>query len=130
MLRTRLIAGPRAGLVLSAVTATLLTLVSAGETFFEPLRVNAREAAPITLRLPPVAMRTADGDGAYHLVRVAPIIGRAAMIEEASLAEYVALYEDARRPVRLSMLLGSWFVYFLIAIMMTTYASSRLRSCC
>jgi putative nucleotidyltransferase with HDIG domain len=121
MLRTRLIAGPRAGLVLSAVTATLLTLISAGETFFEPLRVNETSAAAITLRLPPVAMRTADGDGAYHLVRVAPIIARGAFIEDPSLAEYVSLYEDARRPVRLTMLLGSWFVYFLIAIMMTTY---------
>ncbi|HKO90246.1 MAG TPA: HDIG domain-containing protein, partial [Polyangiaceae bacterium] len=121
MLRTRLIAGPRAGLVLSAVLATLMTIVGAGETFFEPLRVNATKPAPISLRLPPVAMRTADADGQYHLVRVAPVLPRGTFIEDPSLAEYVALFEDARRPVRLSMLAGSWFVYLLIAIMMTTY---------
>ena len=44
MLRTRLIAGPRAGFVLSAIVATLLTIVSVGETFFEPLRVRPGEA--------------------------------------------------------------------------------------
>jgi putative nucleotidyltransferase with HDIG domain len=121
MLRTRLIAGPRAGLVLSAVTATLLTIISVGETFFEPLRVTPNALAPITLRLPPVAMRTADADGHYRLVRVAPVLARGAMIDDPTFAEYVALYEDARRPVRLGMLLGTWFVYFLIGIMMTTY---------
>src|SRR5690349_8421328 len=121
MLRTRLIAGPRAGLVLSAVLATLMTIVGAAETFFEPLRVTATQPAPIALRLPPVAMRTADGDGQYHLVRAAPVIPRGTIIDDPSLAEYVALFEDARRPVRLGMLAGSWFVYLLIGIMMTTY---------
>jgi putative nucleotidyltransferase with HDIG domain len=121
MLRTRLIAGPRAGLVLSAVTATLLTIISVGETFFEPLRVTPDTAAPITLRLPPVAMRTADAEGQHRLVRVAPVIPRDSEIQDPTLAEYATLYEDARRPVRLGMLLGSWFVYFLIGIMMTTY---------
>jgi putative nucleotidyltransferase with HDIG domain len=121
MLRTRLIAGPRAGLVLSAVTATLLTIISVGETFFEPLRVTPDTAAPITLRLPPVAMRTADADGHYHLVRVAPSIPRGVELLDPTIAEYATLYEDARRPVRLGMLLGSWFVYFLVGIMMTTY---------
>jgi putative nucleotidyltransferase with HDIG domain len=121
MLRTRLIAGPRAGLVLSAVTATLLTLISVGETFFEPLRVVPNEPAPISLRLPAVAMRTADVEGRYRLVRVAPVIARGTTIQDPTLAEYVTLYEDARRPVRLGMLLGTWFVCFLIAIMMTTY---------
>src|SRR5687767_412153 len=121
MLRTRLIAGPRAGLVLSAVTATLLTIISVGETFFEPLRVTPDTASPITLRLPPVAMRTADDEERSHLVRVAPIVPRGVEIVDPTIAEYASLYENARRPVRLGMLLGSWSVYFLIGIMMTTY---------
>lgn len=121
MLRTRLIAGPRAGLVLSAVTATLLTIISVGETFFEPLRVTPDAPSPITLRLPPVAMRTADADERHRLVRVAPSIPRGTRITDPTIAEYATLYEDARRPVRLGALLGGWFVYFLIGIMMTTY---------
>lgn len=121
MLRTRLIAGPRAGFVLSAVMATLLTIVSVAETFFEPLRVDPGRSAPITLRLPPVAMRTADLEGEHHLVRVAPVIVRGKLVRDATLAEYVTLYENARRPVRVATLLGSWFIYFLISVMMVTY---------
>ncbi len=121
MLRTRLIAGPRAGLVMSAVTATLLTIISVGETFFEPLRVEPDQPAPVTLRLPPVAMRAASADGMPHIVRVAPVITRGTSTSDASIAEYVTLYESARRPVRLGTLLGVWFVYFLMSIMMTTY---------
>ena len=121
MLRTRLIAGPRAGFVLSAVVATLLTIISVAETFFEPLRVRPGRTAPVTLRLPPVAMRTTDAMGEHHLVRVAPVIARAAEVHDRTLAEYVQLYESARRPVRLTTLFGSWFIYFLISIMMVTY---------
>jgi cyclic-di-AMP phosphodiesterase PgpH len=120
MLRTRLIAGPRAGFVLSAVVATLLTIVSVAETFFEPLRVRPEASAPVTLRLPHVAMRTADS-AETRLVRVAPIIARGDVVRDGTLSEYVELYESSRRPVRLATLLGSWFVYFLIAIMMVTY---------
>ena len=121
MLRTRLIAGPRAGFVLSAVAATLLTIISVAETFFEPLRVHPESAAPVTLRLPPVAMRTTDLTGQHHLVRVAPVVARGAEVHDRTLAEYVVLYESARRPVRLTTLFGSWFIYFLISIMMVTY---------
>ena len=121
MLRTRLIAGPRAGFVLSAVVATLLTIVSVAETFFEPLRVRPEQPAPVTLRLPPVAMRSVDAQGEHHLVRVAPVIARGEIVQDPTLAEYVVLYEGARRPVRLATLLGAWFIYFLMAIMMVTY---------
>jgi putative nucleotidyltransferase with HDIG domain len=121
MLRTRLIAGPRAGFVLSAVVATLLTIISVGETFFEPLRVRSEAPAPVTLRLPPVAMRTSDGTGQHHLVRVAPVVARGSVVKDRTLAEYVMLYENARRPVKVTTLLGSWFIYFLISVMMVTY---------
>jgi putative nucleotidyltransferase with HDIG domain len=121
MLRTRLIAGPRAGFVLSAVVATLLTIISVAETFFEPLRVNPESPAPVTLRLPPVAMRTTDSAGQHHLVRVAPVVARGASVRDRTLAEYVQLYESARRPVRLTTLFGSWFIYLLMSIMMVTY---------
>lgn len=107
--------------MLSAVVATLLTIISVAETFFEPLRVRPGTPAPVTLRLPPVAMRTSEGDGVRHLVRVAPVIARNTIVRDATLGEYVVLYESARRPVRLATLLGSWSIYFLMAIMMVTY---------
>src|SRR4051812_14427067 len=111
MLRTRLISGPRAGIVMSAVTATLLTIISVAETFFEPLRVTTEEPAPVTLRLPPVAMRTELADGSYRLVRVSPVIARGSVPADETIAEYVQLYEDARRPVRVGTLIGAWSVY-------------------
>jgi putative nucleotidyltransferase with HDIG domain len=120
MLQTRLISGPRAGLVMSAVAATLLTIVSVSETLFEPLRVIPGQPAPITLRLPSVAMRL-EGSDAAQLVRVSPVVPRGSLVKDDAIAEYVSLYEDARRPVHLGTLIGAWFIYFLIAIMMTTY---------
>jgi len=121
MLRTRLISGPRAGVVMSAVAAALLTIISLGETLFEPLRVVPNEPAPVTLRLPSVVMRTELKDGGARLERVAPVIGRGTRVNESSVAEYVTLYEEARRPVRIGTLVGTAFIYFLMAIMMTTY---------
>jgi cyclic-di-AMP phosphodiesterase PgpH len=122
MLRTRLIAGPRAGFVLSAVVATLLTIISVGETFFEPLRVRSDEPAPVTLRLPPVAMRRPDAEGQQHLVREVPVVPRGQEVRnDPFMSEYITLYENARRPVKVTTLLGSWFIYFLISVMMVTY---------
>src|SRR5688500_20391713 len=64
MLRTRLIVGSTAGLVLSAVFATLMTGVAVFETFFEPLRVVPGQPAPVSLRLPAITGRTyAEGAG-------------------------------------------------------------------
>ncbi|MET0285187.1 MAG: HDIG domain-containing metalloprotein [Polyangiales bacterium] len=103
------------------MVATLLTIISVGETFFEPLRVRSDAAAPVTLRLPPVAMRTTDNTGQHHLVRVAPVVARGSEVKDRTLAEYVMLYENARRPVKVTTLLGSWFIYFLISVMMVTY---------
>lgn len=121
MLRTRLISGPRAGVVMSAVAAALLTIISVGETLFEPLRVLPSEPSPVTLRLPTVVMRTELSDGTARLERVAPVIARGSVVTDPSIAEYVTLYEQARRPVRIGTLVGTAFIYFLIAIMMTTY---------
>ncbi len=106
---------------MSAVAAAFLTLISLGETLFEPLRVVPSEPASVTLRLPPVVMRTEFENGSSRLERVAPVIARGSRVTDPSIADYVTLYEQARRPVRLGTLVGTGFIYFLIAIMMTTY---------
>ncbi len=121
MLRTRLISGPRAGVVMSAVAAAVMTICSVGETLFEPLRVIPSEPAPVTLRLPMAVMRSEGADGAVRLQRLAPVVARGERVHSPRIAEYVRLYEEARRPVHLGTLVGTAFVYFLMAIMMTTY---------
>ena len=67
MLRTRLIAGPVAGLVLSVAFATLTVGIAASETLLAPLRVDPTRPAPVTLRLPPVTIRETDEHGAVAL---------------------------------------------------------------
>jgi cyclic-di-AMP phosphodiesterase PgpH len=122
MLRTRLIAGPSAGFVLSAVFATAMLLVSLAETLAEPLRVDPREPAPVTLRLPPVTMRVpAAEDGPLTLRTVTPTVRRGEVVKDPILASIVRMYERSRRPPQLGTVVGLWFVYFLIAQMLTTY---------
>ena len=66
MLRTRLIAGPASGFVLSAVVATALTVLSFGEALFEPWRVDPAVPALVTLRLPRTTLQTYDAGSGRH----------------------------------------------------------------
>lgn len=120
MLRTRLIAGATSGFVVSAVSATLLTLISFGETFFEPWRVDPEHPAPITLRLPRTTLRTIDLDEGEQ-TRTAHITVRRGEIAAPEDAHAVRIYERERRPPRLSQLGAYWFVHFLVFFMMLAY---------
>ena len=121
MLRTRLIAGTTAGLVLSAVFATILTGVALVETLIEPLRVDPDHPATVTLRLPPTTLRVADDEGGIQLETIAPTIGRGQVVRDRVTASIVRMYESGRRPPSAGAVVGLWFIYFLIAGMMTSY---------
>ena len=121
MLRTRLIAGVTSGFVLSAVFATVLSLLNFGETFFEPWRVEPARPAPITLRLPRTTLRTVDGTEEVERSMPARTVARGQVINEQHLATHVRAYERERRPPRLSHLSAYWVVHCLIMIMMTAY---------
>src|SRR5688572_30236262 len=120
MLRTRLIVGSTAGLVLSAVFATLMTGVAVFETFFEPLRVVPGQPAPVSLRLPAITGRTY-AEGEWRIQTRTYIVPRGDRAHRPYVAQLVRVYEQGRRPPRTGMLVGLWFVDFLIAMMMTTY---------
>jgi putative nucleotidyltransferase with HDIG domain len=121
MLRTRLIAGPTSGFVLSAVMATALTMISFGEALFEPWRVEPGSPAPVTLRLPRTTVHTYDTGSGRHGATVAPVIGRGDTVHEPVLARLVKLYEHNRRPPRVATLAAHFVVYFLTVLMMTAY---------
>ncbi|HBQ11650.1 MAG: HDIG domain-containing protein [Sandaracinaceae bacterium] len=122
MLRTRIIATTATVLVVSAVFATLMVFVNRAETFVEPFRVEAGEAAPVTLRIPWTRlMRTGDDTSSIHLEARAPIVARGEVVSEPELGSLVRAYEDGRRPPDSADLLGLWFVYFLISMMLTAY---------
>lgn len=122
MLRTRLIAGSTAGFVLSAVFATLTTAIGIGDALIQPLRVDPTVPAPITLRVPPVTVREAAPDtGIIELHSMQPMVARGEVVRDARTANLIQVYERSRRPPRLGAMLGLWFVYFLIAMLLTSY---------
>jgi len=123
MMRTRLIAGPATGLVLSAIFATVLALVSSAETLVEPMRVDPSRPAPVTLRLPRqlVVQTTEDGVQA-HVSRHTIARGETSASPELSTA--VRAYESARRPPSATNLGAMWLLYFLLTSLFTTYLRS------
>ena len=121
MLRTRLIAGPVSGIVLSSVMATALTLVSFGETFIEPWRVDPAFPAPINLRLPRTTLLAAElKTGAAFATRSA-IVRRGETVADPTFAALIRIYERTRRPPSPSHLAAYWLVHFLGLMIVTAY---------
>ena len=116
MLRTRLIASTLAAVLMSAVFALLMAFVNRAETFVEPARVMAAQPAPVTLRIP--WARVVDGDGVRT---TSELIARGDKVLDPDLAALVQAFEDRQRPPKADDLLGLFVVYFLIALMLTTY---------
>jgi putative nucleotidyltransferase with HDIG domain len=128
MLRTRLIAGPVAGLVLSAAFATVLVGVAASETLLAPLRVDPTRPAPVTLRLPPVTIRETGARGAVTLRTIHPLVARGEVAPDARVATLARVFEQGRRPPRIGALLGLWAFYFLLAFALTSYLRTFVPS--
>ena len=116
MLRTRLIASTLAAVLMSAVFALLMAFVNRAETFVEPARVMAAQPAPVTLRIP--WARVVDGDSVRT---TSELIARGDKVLDPDLAALVQAFEDRQRPPKADDLLGLFVVYFLIALMLTTY---------
>jgi putative nucleotidyltransferase with HDIG domain len=120
MLPTRLIAGVTSGIVSSAVFATALTLVNFGETFLEPLRVDPAHPAPITLRMPRLAIEMTDPHtGGKRISTISRTVPRGYTSNDDLLSTWVRKFERDRRPPRPTELAASWFVYFLLCLAIT-----------
>lgn len=118
MLRTRIIANTTTSVLVSVVFASVLVFVNRAETFVEPWRVEPTVPAPVTLRVP--WTRVLGTEGADVEAR-APIVGMGEVVEGRELAALVRAYEDERRPPTGADLFGLFFIYCLIALMLTTY---------
>lgn len=130
MLPTRLIAGAVSGIVLSAVFATALTCIKFGETFIEPLRVDPKSPAPITLRLPRLTLLTTDFNANHKgLIALSKVIPRGQTVDDEDLSTLVRVYEHDRRPPQLEELGAEWFICFLLSLVITAslrHSSSKL----
>jgi putative nucleotidyltransferase with HDIG domain len=122
MLRTRVRAGPAAGLVLSLVFALLFTAASLFELYIPAFTPSFGHPAPVTLRVPygPRITRGGPSQLAYEHARV--IVPRGTVLEEANPAHFAAFaYESTRRPPSGARLF-SYFVFdFIVCMMLTTY---------
>ena len=119
MLRTRIIATTLAAVLMSAVFALLMAFVNRAETFVEPARVTAGQPAPVTLRIPWARVVAADGSATVQ--STSQIVARGDKILDPTLAALVDAFESEQRPPSADDLLGLFVVYFLIALMLTTY---------
>ncbi|MCC7537736.1 MAG: HDIG domain-containing protein [Deltaproteobacteria bacterium] len=124
MLRTRLIAGRVSGVVLSTVLATLLVVINVAETFFPTLRFTPGAPAPVTVRAPETTVVERDPHGQIvNTRRVTTIVARGVIPADPQTITLLTQHEDARRPPRLPALLGLWFVYLLVGMLLVTYLS-------
>ncbi len=125
MLRTRVRAGPAAGLVLSVVFAALFTVVSVFDLYAVSLAPHLDRPAPVTLRVPygPRIVRDARGGGSqlsYEHTRV--VVPRGTFLRETSDAHRAAFaYESIRRPPGLPRLASTYVIYFIVGMMLTGY---------
>jgi hypothetical protein len=122
MLRTRVIVGPTAAAVSSAVTALALSFVASIDVLVPLLEVRVGEPAPVTLRVPRSFIDAHDGpeldrgDEQRGL-----IIARGEVLEPGTDAQLARRYERSRRPPDPWRLLGLALVAFSLALIVATY---------
>ncbi|MEZ4340527.1 MAG: HDIG domain-containing protein, partial [Sandaracinaceae bacterium] len=121
MLRTRIIASTVGVLIVSAVFAAVMTFVNRAETFVAPTRVEPGVPAPLTLRIPWTRVVEVDSEDASAHALLSPIVPLGSVVDDAERGAIVKAYEDSRRPPRADDLLGLFFVYFLVTLMLTAY---------
>jgi hypothetical protein len=135
MLRTRVRAGPFAGLILSLFAATVLTLIQAADQYVPQLRPRLGEVTQVTLRVPygPRLVRdtgTGRADLRYRHDRI--LIPRGtrlrADIEEHRIAHS---FEAARHPPEWPAVAGVFAIYLTLSMALTAYlrrfGQNRLR---
>jgi putative nucleotidyltransferase with HDIG domain len=132
MLRTRVRAGPIAGLVLSALFALFFTAVSVGDLYLPSLTPQLGAQAPVTLRVPygPRIIRDERHRLIYEHARV--VVPRGVVLHEWNDNDRAAFaYESIRRPPTPGRLASLYVIYFIVNMMLTAYlrrfGQSRVR---
>ncbi len=132
MLRTRVKAGPIAGLVMSLLCAVVLTALAAGDHFVERWAPAMGEPTSVSLRVPygPRLVRdhiTGRSDVEYTHANV--VVPRGTVLRAEDTEHWTAyLYDAARRPPSGARLLGLFAVFFTITMVFTAYLRSFGRS--
>ncbi|HVU00918.1 MAG TPA: HDIG domain-containing protein [Polyangiaceae bacterium] len=135
MLRTRVKAGPIAGLVLSLVSSVILTAVQSGDLFVPEWLPDYGEPVQTTLRIPygPRIIREwVEGRADIRFENFRVVIPPGVVLDRAREDHRAAhLYESVRRPPTWARLLGMMVIFFTLVMALTAYlrkfGQSRLR---
>lgn len=135
MLRTRVKAGPIAGLVLSLLFAVALTGIQWGDLFVEAWGPAFGSPVHTTLRIPygpRIVREWTNGLAEIRFENFRVVVPRGVVLSRSREDHRAAyLYETLRRPPSLARLFGSAVVFFTLCMALTAYlrkfGQSRLR---
>ncbi len=135
MLRTRVRAGPIAGLVMSLLFACLLTAVQAGDRYVSGWAPRFGAPAPVTLRVPygPRVLRdTSTGRADLHYEHRRVVVPAGTELRPGNELHWTAfVYETLHRPPRWPRLAGILVIFFTLLMGLTAYlrnfGQSRLK---
>ncbi len=125
MLRTRVRAGPVAGLVMSVLFALVLTAVQLGDRYVSAWTPKMGESLGLTLRVPygPRVIRdraTGRSELRYEHQRI--VVPRGAQLQRDSDAHWTAVsYESRHRPPTLPRVVAMFAIFFTLTLGLTTY---------
>jgi len=125
MLRTRVRAGPVAGLVMSVLFALVLTAVQVGDHYVPAFAPRIGEPAATTLRVPygPRVVRDrSTGRSELHYEHQRILVPRGTLLRAASDSDWTAFSYDIRhRPPELPRLIAVFAIFFTLTIGLTAY---------
>jgi putative nucleotidyltransferase with HDIG domain len=125
MLRTRVRAGPAAGLFISLVFAGLFVAVALVELWVPAFAPHLGEPTPVTLRVPygPRIVRDArEGHTRLSYEHARIVVPRGTVLRESNDEHRAAFaYESIRRPPPPARIVSAFVIYFIVCLMLTAY---------
>ncbi len=135
MLRTRVRAGPVAGVILSLVAAVVLTAIQAGDLYVRSWALQVGEPARVTVRVPygPRLVRNVTtGRADLEFVHEQTVVWRGQIVNSDDQVHRAALaYEASRRDPHWRRVAGMGVIFFTLSMALTAYmrkfGQNRLR---
>ena len=125
MLRTRVRAGPVAGLVMSVLFALVLTAVQLGDHYVRAWVPKMGEAVKVSVRVPygPRVIRDrATGRSELHYEHQRIVVPRGTVLRRESDSDWTAFSYDARhRPPETPRLVAVFAIFFTLTVGLTAY---------
>jgi len=124
MLRTRIKAGPIAGIVLSLIFAAALSMLQSFELFIDAWTPGLGETTALTLRVPygPRIVRAPQSGGSVSYEHTRIIVPSGTLLSEANEDHRAAVaYEWIRRPPSASRIFSYGVINFTLAMLLAAY---------